>query len=141
MLSFAHARDVFFMVEQPNSSMFFLHAAVDAALSACAAFRVHTCMGGFGAPTTKPTELMTSIPASRLHLLAKTSSDALALAGRKRTSLFVKQAIRKAPRSASKWNKKSWITGNSGIKASQVYPLRFCQTVAELIVELSSGSI
>eukprot|EP00959_Pyramimonas_sp_CCMP1952_P020333 429081-Pyramimonas_sp.AAC.1 len=76
MLTFAHSRGVFTMIEQPNSSLLYFHPAVTAAMTACSTARVYTCMGGFGAPSAKPTELMTTFPEHTLHKFQKTSRDA-----------------------------------------------------------------
>ena len=138
MLTFAHSRGVYFMIEQPSGSLCFLHSAVKAATTACRAERVYTCFGGFGAPSLKPTWLVSTFPKACLGCFKKSKRDFKSPA---QCRLFITQRRAKPPRTSGKWKKSVWVTGGKrGMKASQKYPYAFCQVLARAVATNVRGA-
>ena len=109
------ACDIYFVIEQPRSSLFFDFEPVKAALLATEAVQVSFSLGRAGATSVKPMRLYGTAP--WMSVLAARISARPMLGERKRL----------APRRGN------WVVGNRrALTASAEYPLPLCRMVAVL---------
>ena len=86
--------------------------------------RVHTSMGAFGAPSMKPSMLMGNVGFLNALKRAPTDDD----------------RVRFAEHSVVDVDSQGGVTGRPELKATQEYPIEYCETVAEEWVQWNSIS-
>lgn len=130
LIYYAHQRGVYFVIEQPMTSVLFVWKPVQMLLEWCRARRVAFPMGAFGSPTMKMTALWGTLPnLSSLH--------------RALTWAQLKQALQRREKKdgktvlVKKTKSKSGQTKVAGIKSaltkSGIYPYQFGCAIAALI--------
>ena len=93
------------------------------ALSIVGAIRLVTYLGAFGAPSEKPLELMTTLPAMMLPLLERTKHQA-------------HDRLHGAPVPLATVSATGSVEGNAELQASQAYPAEFAVALALLVARL-----
>ena len=155
----ATALGVLWIVEQPSSSLFFLTQHMRFAVEHCAATKLHTWLGGFGHPMSKPTLLVGTPPwLSGLHCpkpggggKGKCAGQSMQCKGKSKDNHKGKSKAKAGhiiPKTKAKANSGAQarlgyvvhgeglrkVTGDKGcIQASQVYPARFALQVVHLL--------
>eukprot|EP00959_Pyramimonas_sp_CCMP1952_P124179 2596631-Pyramimonas_sp.AAC.1 len=143
MLVLAHTRRVHFVVEQPLNSLLYHVQHVRDSFSITAATRMVTHLGAFGSPTVKPLELWTTISTTDIIQLSMSRRQAQVALGGAKLYAVVQSTIKKPssqPR-AKGWCKDKWVSKNGdAMKATQEYPSRFAELVADIAAAHLSSS-
>ena len=110
------ARGALWLLEQPKSSVMHLHPRLALFMSRNPARRAHTSMGAYGAPSMKPSMLTGNVPF--LLQLKKLPSE--------------NDRARFASHSVVDVDEFGAVTGRgSELKATQEYPIHYCEQVAD----------
>lgn len=111
--AFAHARKVFFLWEQPHSSLAFQTPCWRVVRELPNYKEQFLWLGSYGHDMPKPTRLVGTLPCMSKLRVARARQGSSAGIG---------------------WERKGkWVAGTSKLKESQVYPPRFCEKVASLL--------
>ena len=144
-----HARNVFFVFENPIRSSFFEFATIKQSLHNVNATRHVTPMAAFGFPSLKPLELWTTFPLGLMQKhVAKTLSQgwrtldltSMVIRGFKNPLYkLVEKCVPKGRGRPSKKKKAPLVNFTArkvkDLKQSSAYEPRFCQAVSNLFVE------
>lgn len=133
MIPWLRSRCVHVVVEQPLNSILF--DELMGSFQSGGFHRFTLWLGAFGGESCKPLELWLSLDLHLVKLhLAGSRSEARKALGNKKVSLAKVSAKSSRGLVKSRWAHKSWVIGVRGaLKASQEYPVKFAEAVAQVL--------
>ena len=117
LLTFACLLGVLWIVEQPITSVFWFHPAMQIVRFLCRPDRIVTYLGAFGGSSVKPLSLVGTVGAQRMSMLK-----------------------RKRPKMASSpkfWvrNKRRWVSGGKLLHVSGAYTAEFGEAITSALLQ------
>ena len=111
-----HAKQVYWIYEQPTSSILWSHPRMETFIKQYFAWRCHTWMGAFGAPSPKGTVLWSSRPTIRKMSRNLPDKD------------WTAQMVTKSQKADGRLS----VSGSTDLKASQAYTPEFGFAILDL---------